>query len=94
MKLRHLIGLAAIGGAAYQLYKHREELEKQTASTIQWLQAFQQSQQKARESLAVIQSYQKPIAEMVTDLQQQVRVFQQSAQGHLQVIQEVTKKHF
>ncbi|NQJ72420.1 chemotaxis protein [Streptococcus suis] len=93
MKLRNLLLALSAASATYLAISNREKIAKEVKATKQLVTDMETSKINIQDQLAIIQSFQKPLQEMVEDLQYKTRVYQQSIAGNLDEIQKIQQKY-
>ncbi|HEL2382551.1 TPA: chemotaxis protein [Streptococcus suis] len=93
MKLRNLLLALSAASATYLAISNREKIAKEVKDTKQLVTEMGASKNNIQDQLAIIQSFQKPLQEMVEDLQYKTRVYQQSIAGNLDEIQKIQQKY-
>ncbi|HFI0053769.1 TPA: chemotaxis protein [Streptococcus suis] len=93
MKVRHLLLTLSAASATYLAISNREKIAKEVKDTKQLVTDMEASRRNIQDQLAIIQSFQKPLQEMVEDLQYKARVYQQSMAGNLDEIQKIVEKY-
>lgn len=93
MKLRNLLLALSAASATYLAISNREKIAKEVKATKQLVTDMETSKTNIQDQLAIIQSFQKPLQEMVEDLQYKTRVYQQSIAGNLDEIQKIQQKY-
>lgn len=93
MKLRNLLLALSAASATYLAISNREKIAKEVKDTKQLVTDMETSKTNIQDQLAIIQSFQKPLQEMVEDLQYKTRVYQQSIAGNLDEIQKIQQKY-
>ncbi|HFI0644400.1 TPA: chemotaxis protein [Streptococcus suis] len=93
MKLRNILLALSAASATYLAITNREKITKEVQDTKQIVTDMEVSKTNIQDQLAIIQSFQKPLQEMVEDLQYKARVYQQSIAGNLDEIQKVVEKY-
>ncbi|HFI0419858.1 TPA: chemotaxis protein [Streptococcus suis] len=93
MKLRNILLALSAASATYLAITNREKITKEVQDTKQLVTDMETSKTNIQDQLAIIQSFQKPLQEMVEDLQYKARVYQQSIAGNLDEIQKVVEKY-
>lgn len=93
MKLRNLLLALSAASATYLAISNREKIAKEIKDTKQLVTEMGASKNNIQDQLAIIQSFQKPLQEMVEDLQYKTRVYQQSIAGNLDEIQKIQQKY-
>lgn len=93
MKLRNLLLALSAASATYLAISNREKIAKEVKDTKQLVTDMETSKTNIQDQLAIIQSFQKPLKEMVEDLQYKARVYQQSIAGNLDEIQKIQQKY-
>lgn len=93
MKLRNLLLALSAASATYLAISNREKIAEEVKATKQLVIDMETSKTNIQDQLAIIQSFQKPLQEMVEDLQYKTRVYQQSIAGNLEEIQKVVAKY-
>lgn len=93
MKLRNILITLSAAGVTYLAISNREKIAKEVKDTKQLVTDMEASKTNIQDQLAMIQSFQKPLQEMVEDLQYKTRVYQQSIAGNLDEIQKIQQKY-
>lgn len=93
MKLRHLLLTLSAASATYLAISNREKIAKEVTDTKQLVKNIEASKSNIQDQLAIIQSFQKPLQNLVADLQYKSRVYQQSMAGNLDEIQKIVEKY-
>ncbi len=93
MKLRNLLLALSAASATYLAISNREKIAKEVKDTKQLVTEMGASKTNIQDQLAIIQSFQKPLQEMVENLQYKTRVYQQSIAGNLDEIQKIQQKY-
>ncbi|HEM3701813.1 TPA: chemotaxis protein [Streptococcus suis] len=93
MKLRNILITLSAAGVTYLAISNREKIAKEVKDTKQLVTDMEASKANIQDQLAMIQSFQKPLQEMVEDLQYKARVYQQSIAGNLDEIQKIQQKY-
>ncbi|HFI0694261.1 TPA: chemotaxis protein [Streptococcus suis] len=93
MKLRNILITLSAASATYLAISNREKIAKEVKDTKQLVTDMEASKTNIQDQLAIIQSFQKPLQEMVEDLQYKARVYQQSIAGNLDEIQKIQQKY-
>ncbi|HFI0449592.1 TPA: chemotaxis protein [Streptococcus suis] len=93
MKLRNILIALSAAGVTYLAISNREKIAKEVKDTKQIVTDMEASKTNIQDQLAMIQSFQKPLQEMVEDLQYKARVYQQSIAGNLDEIQKIQQKY-
>ncbi|HEM2548892.1 TPA: chemotaxis protein [Streptococcus suis] len=93
MKLRNLLLALSAASATYLAISNREKIAKEVKDTKQLVTEMGASKNNIQDQLAIIQSFQKPLQEMVEDLQYKTCVYQQSIAGNLDEIQKIQQKY-
>lgn len=93
MKLRNLLLALSAASATYLAISNREKIAKEVKATKQLVTDMETSKTNIQDQLAIIQSFQKPLQEMVEALQYKARVYQQSIAGNLDEIQKIQQKY-
>ncbi|HFI0106219.1 TPA: chemotaxis protein [Streptococcus suis] len=93
MKLRNILIALSAASATYLAISNREKIANEFKDTKQIVTDMEASKTNIQDQLAMIQSFQKPLQEMVEDLQYKARVYQQSIAGNLDEIQKIQQKY-
>ncbi|WP_105106910.1 chemotaxis protein [Streptococcus suis] len=93
MKLRNILIALSAASATYLAISNREKIAKEVKDTKQIVTDMEACKANIQDQLAMIQSFQKPLQEMVEDLQYKARVYQQSIAGNLDEIQKIQQKY-
>ncbi|MGT2906724.1 hypothetical protein [Streptococcus dentiloxodontae] len=93
MKIGRYLFLGAAGFAAYQAYKHREEIKAGFYDIKESSSAINQDIDKIKDSLATITEQRAVLAKISQELTYKIRVFQNETQARLDEIQKRLKKY-
>ncbi|HFU4217704.1 TPA: chemotaxis protein [Streptococcus suis] len=93
MKFRNILIALSAASATYLAISNREKIAKEVKDTKQIVTDMEASKTNIQDQLAMIQSFKKPLQEMVEDLQYKARVYQQSIAGNLDEIQKIQQKY-
>ncbi len=93
MKLRNLLLASGAAFATYWTVKNHEKITEEVQDTTNLIRQNKKNVAAVQENLARVQAYQEPVKEVVADLQQKVRIYQQSISGNLAEIQRVLDKY-
>ncbi|MBY5021918.1 chemotaxis protein [Streptococcus suis] len=93
MKFNNLFLTACAATVTYLVIKNREKIAQEIQESINQIQSIESNYQNIQNQLEIIQSYQKPLAEMASNLEYKSRVYRQSIASNLTEIEKIREKY-
>lgn len=93
MKIRNILAAASAASVAFMAFNRREQIAKEVKETKALIDDINRHKTAIQSQLTVLQSFKEPLAELSSDLQYKLQVYQQSIAGNLEEIQRIQAKH-